>query len=57
MNNLIKFLNAFLSYGLLLVFIVVLCIIAVCIGITLRKKKDAKEATAGALAGETEIDS
>jgi len=56
-NNLIKFLNAFLSYGLLLVFIVVLCIIAVCIGITLRKKKDAKEAAAGALAGETEIDS
>lgn len=41
MNNLILFINSFLSY--LLVFAVIVVVVAVAIGITLRKKKDAKE--------------
>lgn len=47
MNNLILFLNAFLSYLLLFAFIVVLVIIASVIGIKWRKSKDAKLAAAG----------
>ena len=44
MANLIAFINAFLSYFLLFGFIVVLCIIAVFVGIKLRKNKDLKDA-------------
>lgn len=44
MLNLIAFLNAFLSYLLLFVICVAVVIIAVKLGITMRKKKDAKEA-------------
>lgn len=40
----VSFLNTFLSYLLLLLVIVVLCGIAVAVGITLRKKKNAKDA-------------
>ncbi len=42
MGNLIAFLNAFLSYGSLFLFIVVLCTIAAFVGIKLRKNKDKK---------------
>lgn len=45
MANLIAFVNAFLSYFLLFGFIVVLCIIAVFVGIKLRKNKDLKESS------------
>lgn len=41
MENLILFLNSFLSYGIAFLFIVVLCLIACFIGIGLRKKKNA----------------
>lgn len=44
MNNLILFLNAFLSYFLLFAFIVILVVVACVGGIKLRKSKDAKEA-------------
>ena len=42
MNNLILFVNSFLSYLLVFAIVVVLCAIAIAIGITMRKKKDAK---------------
>ncbi len=42
MNNLILFLNSFLSYLLLFVLIVALVIIACVIGAKLRKNKDLK---------------
>ena len=42
MNNLILFVNSFLSYGLLFLFIVVLILIACFIGIGLRKRKNAQ---------------
>ncbi|WP_455616239.1 hypothetical protein [Eisenbergiella sp.] len=38
------FLNSFLSYLLLFVLIAVLAVVAVTIGITMRKKKNAREA-------------
>ena len=44
MNNLILFLNSFLSYILLFLVIVVVAGIALFIGITMRKKSNAKEA-------------
>lgn len=44
MSNLIKFLNAFLSYGLLFLLIVALVIIACVIGIKWRQGKNRKEA-------------
>ncbi len=44
MGNLIAFINAFLSYGALFLFIVVLCVIAAFVGIKLRKNKNQKEA-------------
>lgn len=47
MNNLILFLNAFLSYLLLFVLIVVLVIIACVIGAKWRMIKDKKLAAAG----------
>ena len=43
MSNLIDFLNSFFSYLVLMGIIVVLCGIAVTIGITLAKRKNAKE--------------
>ena len=43
MNNLILFINSFLSYLLVFAVIVAVVAVAVAIGITLRKKKDAKE--------------
>lgn len=43
MANLIAFINSFLSYFLLFAFIGVLCIIAVFVGIKLRKNKDLKD--------------
>lgn len=43
MANLIAFINSFLSYFALFAFIIVLCIIAVFVGIKLRKNKDLKE--------------
>lgn len=37
----VEFINAFLSYGLLMLIIVVLCGVGIFLGITLRKKKNA----------------
>lgn len=51
MTNLILFLNAFLSYLFLFLFIVALIIVACFIGIKWRKSKDAKAALADS--GET----
>lgn len=45
MGNLIAFINAFLSYGALFCFIVILCVAAAFVGIYLRKNKNAKEAS------------
>lgn len=44
MDNLILFLNSFMSYLLLFIICVAVIIVAVLIGIKLRKNKDAKEA-------------
>ena len=44
MTNAILFANSFLSYLLLMAIIVLLCGIAIFIGIKLRKNKNAKEA-------------
>lgn len=44
MDNLILFINAFLSYFLVYIISVTVVVIAVFIGIRLRKMKDAKEA-------------
>lgn len=44
MNNLILFVNSLLSYLLVFVVIVIVAGIAIFIGITMRKKKNAKEA-------------
>lgn len=46
MQNLILFVNAFLSYLLLFVLIVALVIVACMIGVKWRKSKDAKAALA-----------
>ena len=43
MVSLIAFVNSFLSYFALFAFIVVLCVIAVFVGIKLRKNKDLKD--------------
>ena len=43
MANLIAFVNSFLSYFALFAFIVVLCLVAVFVGIKLRKNKDLKD--------------
>lgn len=43
MANLIAFVNSFLSYFALFAFIVVLCVVAVFVGIKLRKNKDLKD--------------
>lgn len=50
MTNLILFVNSFLSYLLVMAVVVVLCGIAIFIGIKLRKNKDAK------LAGQGEVE-
>lgn len=47
MNNFILFLNSFLSYILLFLIIVVVAGIAMFIGITMRKKANAKESALG----------
>lgn len=47
MNNLILFVNAFLSYLLLFALIVVLVILACIIGVKWRKSKDRKLAETG----------
>lgn len=47
MTNLILFVNSFLSYLLLMAVVVILCGIAIFIGIKLRKNKDAKLAGQG----------
>lgn len=44
MGNLIAFINAFLSYLLIFVFIIALVIVACIIGVKWRKIKDAKNA-------------
>lgn len=54
MNNLILFLNSFLSYILLFLIVVVVAGIAMFIGITMRKKSNAKEAEEAARTGESE---
>ena len=58
MNNLILFVNSFLSYVLLMLVIFVGAAIAVFIGIKWRKAKDAKAAAAqdGAQVSETQKD-
>ncbi|MBR5596242.1 MAG: hypothetical protein IKW30_02415 [Lachnospiraceae bacterium] len=43
MANLIAFVNSFLSYFALFAFIIVLCIVAVMVGIKIRKNKDFKD--------------
>lgn len=43
MNNLVLFINSFLSYILLFVVIVIVAGIAMFIGITMRKRSNAKE--------------
>lgn len=43
MVNLIAFVNSFLSYFALFAFIIVLCVVAVFVGIKLRKNKDLKD--------------
>lgn len=42
MNNLVLFLNSFLSYLLCFVVIIILAVVAVVIGVKMRKNKDAK---------------
>lgn len=44
MSNLIAFVNSFLSYFLLFAVCVVVVIVAVKLGITMRRKKNAKDA-------------
>lgn len=46
MENLISFLNSFLSYLVLMVIIIIVAGIAVTIGLTLAKRKNAKKAAA-----------
>ena len=43
MENLIKFINSFLSYGLVFLLIVALVIVACVLGVKLRQRKDSKE--------------
>lgn len=54
MEKLILFINAFLSYSLVFIIIVVLVLAAVFIGIRLRKSKDAKTALADELSDQPE---
>lgn len=53
MNNLVEFLRMFLSYGLVLIVCVAVILVAVFIGIKLRKAKNIKEATQDAIESET----
>lgn len=50
----VAFLNSFLSYLMLMLIIVVLGAIAITLGITLRKRKDAKEALLASAQADTE---
>lgn len=54
MTNLILFINAFLSYLLLFVFIIALVIVACIIGVKWRKSKDAKNTVSAAMEDQTE---
>lgn len=47
MSNLILFVNAFLSYLLVFLFIIAVVVVACIIGVKWRKSKDAKAAQAG----------
>lgn len=49
MTNLVAFLNSFLSYLLLFAVCVIVVVVAVKIGITMRKNKDAKDALAASV--------
>lgn len=51
MSNLIEFGRGFLSYGLLFVIASALVVVAVLIGIRLRKNKDEKDALLASAAG------
>lgn len=55
MNNLVLFINSFLSYLLLLIVIAVVAGIAMFIGIKMRKKKNVEEEQA-AISGEDKIE-
>ena len=54
MNNLILFINAFLSYLLIFVLIIALVIVACIIGAKWRKVKDAKNAGSAAVDDQVE---
>lgn len=49
MANLVAFLNSFLSYLLLFAVCVIVVVVAVKIGITMRRSKDAKDALAASV--------
>ena len=54
MENLAEFLRMFLSYGLVFIICIAVIVIAVFIGIKLRKNKDAKEELLNAEGSQTE---
>lgn len=56
MNNLILFVNSLLSYLLVFVVIVIVAGIAIFIGITMRKKKNAKMALEAEMTEETDAE-
>lgn len=53
-DNMVSFVNVFLSYLLLLVVIVIVAGVAVTIGITMRKKKNAEQAVEAVEVGKSE---
>lgn len=55
MANLVVFLNSFLSYLVLLVIILIVAGVAVTIGLTLAKRKNAKAAVESAAAQEEKV--
>ena len=54
MTNLILFVNAFLSYLLVFVFIVAVVVVACVIGVKWRKSKDAKAAVQAGMSAQAE---
>lgn len=56
MNNLILFINSFLSYLLLFVIMIGLVVIACIIGVKMRKSKDAKLAAEAAMEKEDAVE-
>ncbi|MBQ7065731.1 MAG: hypothetical protein IJN92_02825 [Lachnospiraceae bacterium] len=56
MNNLILFVNSFLSYLLLFVIMIGLVVIACIIGVKMRKSKDAKLAAEAAMEKEDAVE-